>query len=115
MDFVALCERGPGPRQAPLVEFLRTVFAERTMDEWVEWFRGRDICFAPVKTLREGVDDEHARARGMVIVDDAGREHVGPAIKFREEPARPSLTVPRLGEHTEQILGALRQGRQQDR
>ena len=42
MDFAALCERGPGPHQAPLVEFLRTVFAERTMDEWVEWFRGRD-------------------------------------------------------------------------
>lgn len=115
MDLAALCERGPGPHQTPLIEFLRTVFAERTMAEWVDWFRGRDICFAPVKTLREGFDDEHARSRGMLIVDDAGREHVGPAIKFLDEPARPSLSVPGLGEHTEQILGELRRGERQER
>jgi len=38
--------------------------------------------------------------------DDEGRTHVGPPIHFREEPASPSLRPPRLGEHTDALLGA---------
>jgi hypothetical protein len=34
LDFVPLCEQGPGPHQQPLIDFLRTVFAGRTRDEW---------------------------------------------------------------------------------
>lgn len=103
--FIELCERGPGPHQAPVVEFLHGVFATRTQAEWVEWFRGRDVCFAPVKDLREAFDDSHANARGMRLVDAAGREHIGTPLKFRNEPGQIDLTVPRQGEHTEQYLG----------
>lgn len=104
-EFIEPCERGPGPHQAPVVEFLRGVFATRTQAEWIEWFRGRDVCFAPVKDLREAFDDSHANARGMRLVDAAGREHIGTPLKFRNEPARIDFTVPRQGEHTEQYLG----------
>jgi crotonobetainyl-CoA:carnitine CoA-transferase CaiB-like acyl-CoA transferase len=75
------------------------------MAEWVEWFRGRDVCFAPVKTVREAFDDEHAQARGMVLRDEAGREHLAPVIKFRDEPSRPRLAAPALGAHTVTIVG----------
>lgn len=103
-DLVPLCERGPGPHQAPVVEFLSGWFATRTQAEWVEWFRGRDLCFAPVKTLREAFDDPHAAARGMRLIDDHGREHIGVPIRFMEEPGRPEFRLPALGEHTETLL-----------
>ena len=40
LDFVELCERGPGPHQAPLIAFLRETFAARTRAEWIDWFAG---------------------------------------------------------------------------
>jgi crotonobetainyl-CoA:carnitine CoA-transferase CaiB-like acyl-CoA transferase len=103
-DLVALCERGPGPHQQPVVDFLQGVFATRTQAEWVEWFRGRDVCFAPVKNLREAFDDPQARARGMRLVDELGQEHIGLPVKFETEPGRADFRVPRPGEHTEQVL-----------
>lgn len=107
LDLAALAERGPGPHQRPLIDELAGIFRERNLAEWVEWFRGRDICFAPVNDLREAVDDPQARARGMILIDAAGREHLGPVIKFDEEPAAPHLTAPRLGEHTAAVLAEL--------
>jgi crotonobetainyl-CoA:carnitine CoA-transferase CaiB-like acyl-CoA transferase len=57
LELVALCEAGPGPHQQPLIDFLGEVFAKKTQVQWVEWFAGRDISFAPVKDLREALDD----------------------------------------------------------
>ena len=54
-----------------------------------------------VRNLREAFDDLHVRARGMLVVDEAGIEHLGVPIRFADEPARPSLKVPALGEHSE--------------
>ena len=99
LDLVPLAERGPGPHQLPLVEFLQQQFLTRSQAEWVAWFRGRDIGFAPVRNLREAFDDEHVRERGMLLVDDEGVEHLGVPIRFREEPAHPSFDVPKLGQH----------------
>jgi crotonobetainyl-CoA:carnitine CoA-transferase CaiB-like acyl-CoA transferase len=107
LDFVGLCERGPGPHQQPLIDFLRERFATRTRDEWVEWFRGRDIGFAPVKDLREAFDDPQAEARGMRLRDDDGLEHIGTPLKFRDEPGAPRFTLPAVGEHTHEVLRAL--------
>jgi crotonobetainyl-CoA:carnitine CoA-transferase CaiB-like acyl-CoA transferase len=107
LDFVGLCERGPGPHQQPLIDFLRERFATRTRDEWVEWFRGRDIGFAPVKDLREAFDDPQAEARGMRLRDDDGLEHIGTPLKFRDEPGAPRFTLPAVGEHTRDVLCGL--------
>jgi len=106
LDLAPLCERGPGQHQQPVIEFLERCFADRSQAEWVDWFRDRDICFAPVKTVREAFDDAHAHARGMVLLDETGREHLGPVIKYRDEPARPRLAAPALGANTEEIVQA---------
>jgi len=76
LDFVPLAERGPGPHQQPLIDFLRATFATRTQAEWLEWFRGKDVSFAPVNDLRQAFDDPHVQARGMRLVDDHGQEHI---------------------------------------
>lgn len=104
LDFVALAERGPGPHQQPLIEFLRATFATRTQTQWIDWFRGKDVSFAPVNDLRQAFDDPHVQARGMRLVDDAGHEHVGVPIKFSDEPAQPNFKLPRLGEHNVEVL-----------
>jgi crotonobetainyl-CoA:carnitine CoA-transferase CaiB-like acyl-CoA transferase len=103
-DLVALCERGPGPHQQPVIDFLQGMFGTRSQAEWIEWFRGRDVCFAPVKNLREAFDDPQVQAREMRLVDELGQEHIGIPIKFAVEPGRADFTLPRLGEHTEQVL-----------
>ena len=107
LDFVPLCEQGPGPHQQPLIDFLRTVFAGRTRDEWVAWFRGKDIGFAPVNDLREAFDDPQAQARGMRLVDESGFEHIGSPIKFRDEPAELRFKLPVVGQDNEAILRSL--------
>ena len=94
-ELAAHCEAGPGPHQAPVVAFLSETFARRSQAEWIDWFAGRDICFAPVKRISEAFDDFDARHRGMVLGDGASRQ-IGPPIKFRHEPARPRLAVPHL-------------------
>lgn len=106
-EFVELCERGPGPHQAPLIAYLRELFATKTRAEWIAWFSGKDVGFAWVNDLREAFDDPQVRARGMRLLDEQGLEHIGPPVKFREEPAAPRLQLPALGEHNAEILREL--------
>ena len=58
-----------------------------------------DVSFAPVNTLREALDDANVRARGLILQDELGREHIAPVVRFLHEPAEPSLREPQLGEH----------------
>jgi crotonobetainyl-CoA:carnitine CoA-transferase CaiB-like acyl-CoA transferase len=106
-ELAALCERGPGPHQEPVAEFLRGVFRQKSLAECLAFLSGLDVCFGPVNTLPEALEDPNVGARAMVLKDDAGRRHLAPPIRFREEPARPSLREPRLGEHQDEILGKL--------
>jgi crotonobetainyl-CoA:carnitine CoA-transferase CaiB-like acyl-CoA transferase len=98
-DLVASCERGPGPHQAPVIEFLRGVFAEKPLAHWRSWFEGMDVSFAPVNTLREALDDANVSQRGMILKDEHGREHVAPVVRFLHEPAEPDLREPALDAH----------------
>jgi crotonobetainyl-CoA:carnitine CoA-transferase CaiB-like acyl-CoA transferase len=98
-DLMPLCERGPGPHQQPVIEFLQGVFREKPLAHWRTWFEGLDVSFAPVNSLREALDDANVRARGLILKDDLGREHIAPVVRFLDEPAQPMLREPMLGEH----------------
>jgi crotonobetainyl-CoA:carnitine CoA-transferase CaiB-like acyl-CoA transferase len=106
LDLAPLAERGPGPHQQPLTAFLTETFATRTQADWVEWFAGKDVGFAPVRNLREAFDDPQVAARGMLLHDSAGTEHIGIPIQYANEPGSPSFVLPRLGEHTDAVLEA---------
>ena len=103
-DLVDLCRLPPGPGQNPVREFLLKIFKEKTKAEWVEWFRGRDIAFAPMKTLPEVLEDPHFKARGMVLRDARGWDHLGVPIRFADEPAQPDFDAPAHGRHSSEIL-----------
>jgi crotonobetainyl-CoA:carnitine CoA-transferase CaiB-like acyl-CoA transferase len=98
-DLVPLCEQGPGPHQAPVIEFLRGVFRDKPLAYWQSWFAGMDVSFAPVNTLREALDDANVRARAFTVKDEHGREHIAPVVRFLHEPAEPDWHEPALDEH----------------
>ena len=106
-DLVKLCELPPGPGQAPVREFLVKIFKEKNKVEWIEWFRGRDVAFAPLQTLPEALEDAHFKARGMVTKDARGWDHLGAPIRFAEEPAQPNFDPPAHGQHSAEILRSL--------
>ena len=66
-----------------------------------------DAAFAPVKDLREGLDDPQLRFREMIVEDDLGQEHIGMPIKFLREPGQINFVAPDLGEHNEEICREL--------
>lgn len=81
LDLLPLAEAEAGPAQAPLRAFLAECFAQRTQAEWIDWFHGRDVAFAPVRDLADGL----ARS-GLVVTDAGGGHHIAPAIRFAGEP-----------------------------
>ena len=103
-DLIPLCLQGPGPHQAPVVAFLERVFLEKSLADWLTWLEGRDLCYGPVLTFPEMLRDPHLQARGMVLTDAAGHRHIGPPIAFANDPARPALDAPALGQHTAALL-----------
>jgi crotonobetainyl-CoA:carnitine CoA-transferase CaiB-like acyl-CoA transferase len=106
-DLIPLCALPPGPAQDPVRDYLSETFLTRTQAEWLEWMAGRDIAFAPVKTLREGLDDPQTRHREMVLEDGRGWEHLGTPLKFSDEPCRVRFELPAHGEHSKEILRGL--------
>ncbi len=99
-DLIDLCEQGPGPHQQPVIAFLRDTFRQKRLAEWLPVLGGHDICFAPVNTMSEALEDPHLRHRGGIHQDEAGRRHLAPVIRFLGEPAAPCWSVPELGEAT---------------
>jgi crotonobetainyl-CoA:carnitine CoA-transferase CaiB-like acyl-CoA transferase len=106
-DLIELCKLPPGRGQDPVRGFLREAFRSKTKLEWVAWFKGRDIAFAPVKELPEVLEDPHFQARGMVLKDARGWDHLGVPIRFADEPGNPRFALPAHGEHSCEILRGL--------
>jgi crotonobetainyl-CoA:carnitine CoA-transferase CaiB-like acyl-CoA transferase len=109
-ELAELCLRGPGPHQRPVVDFLALQFRRKTRDECSAWLSTMDICFGSVNTLPEALEDANLLARGMVLLDEAGRRHIASAIHFREEPSRPVLNAPTIGQHNDEVLQRPRKG-----
>jgi len=99
-DFIALAKAEPGAAQIPLIEFFTALFKTRTRAEWETFLSGIDLCWAPLRTLKDGFADPHTIARAMLLADAQGGRHIGPAIKFANEPAEPALCAPPRGENS---------------
>lgn len=84
-DLIAVAQAEAGPAHEPLIAFLRETFAGRTRDEWVHWFEGRDIAFAPVLDMAEALAGPVVRDAGLLVEVD-GAHQFAPAIRFRGEP-----------------------------
>ena len=86
-----------------LKERLAEVFRKEPRAYWTERLYGTDVCFAPVLTPAEAMEDPHMKARN-VIRDIGGVMQAAAAPRFDgETPADPG-PVPSSGQHTEEIL-----------
>ena len=98
----------PSPRQDEIIEELRALFRQKTRHEWVDLLDDKDICFAPVNSLEEALQDPHIRGRGLWFkanhpVDGEIPQQAFP-IKFSEDQPGWKSPPPVLGEHTLEVL-----------
>lgn len=92
-DLADLAAGEPGPAQAPLIAFLAETFAKKTRAESEAFLGALDLCWAPLTNLKEAFDAPNSSARRMVLRDDRANRHIGPAAKFRNEPAKPDFAL----------------------
>jgi crotonobetainyl-CoA:carnitine CoA-transferase CaiB-like acyl-CoA transferase len=97
-DFAPLCE-WPGPHQKPVMEFLEKTFRSRPLRHWMEYLATLDVCYGPVNTLPEAIEDANLKKRGMIVTDELGRKHFAPVVRFKDEPSQPLYREPLLDEH----------------
>ena len=93
-----------------LVEELRRRLASFTRDELIGRLRAHNVPCAPVRNIAEALEDEHLRAREMVVDiphDGLGEVRtLGNPIKLSRTPAVIDRPPPALGEHNAEILGS---------
>jgi crotonobetainyl-CoA:carnitine CoA-transferase CaiB-like acyl-CoA transferase len=102
-DLLQYAKVPPGDGQEPLKEFFRETFASGSLAKWCAFLAPVDCCWAPVRSLKEAFDDPFAAERGMVFSDANGYRHVGPPIRFSDEPPQPNPALPAYGQHSEII------------
>jgi crotonobetainyl-CoA:carnitine CoA-transferase CaiB-like acyl-CoA transferase len=86
----------------------------RTVAQAVEILQAHHVASGPVRDLREAIDDEHLRARDMVVPLEhpvhgpiPGALGAGMPIKFGNHEAGFDAPAPALGAHNTEIYGRL--------
>jgi crotonobetainyl-CoA:carnitine CoA-transferase CaiB-like acyl-CoA transferase len=102
-DLIEIAKLPPGPEQAPLRSYFTETFKTKSLDEWKAFLEPIDCAWSWVRSLKDAFDDPFTEERKMVFTDANGNRHVGPPIKFRNEPPKPVASVPAFGEHSESI------------
>jgi len=92
---------------------LESAFAAFTVDQLVERLGAFGVPCGRVRTVPEALQDPQVAARQMLLdfgdPDMKGVRVLGNPIKLSRDGARPTRRAPRLGEHTDEILNALKQ------
>jgi crotonobetainyl-CoA:carnitine CoA-transferase CaiB-like acyl-CoA transferase len=94
-----------------LVPRLERIFRARTVADWLERLRAAEVPAAPVNNLDGAFAEPPVAEREMIVEydhPDVGRVRMpGNPIKMSDIPGTPSRPAPRLGEHTDAVLGEL--------
>lgn len=97
-----------GEERLRIIEEIKRVFRERAQAEWVDFFKGKDVCCEPVLNFNETFKHPHVIHRNIVKdveYPEVGRiRQIGSPIKssaFSLEIRRPP---PSWGEHTIEVL-----------
>ncbi len=82
---------------------LAALFVTKTRDEWIEFFAGTEVCFAPVLPMAEAREHPHNVAREM-FVDVGGAMHPAPAPRFSRSATSVQSAAAKPGAHTHTAL-----------
>jgi crotonobetainyl-CoA:carnitine CoA-transferase CaiB-like acyl-CoA transferase len=113
VDLIACCRLPPGAGQLPVKDFLARTFAREPLAHWESFLAPLDVCWAPVRTLRQALQSEQLRSRGMRVETEqkgfggGSVTELGIPIQFKREPGRLDPEIAQLGEHTFEVLQAL--------
>ena len=90
---------------------MASIFRSRDRQEWLDLLMREDACVSAVQSLDEVFADPHVRSRQMVVETQHPKagpiRQIGVPIKFSDTPGEIRLPAPEMGEHTDEILGAL--------
>lgn len=94
-----------------MLEHFAAIFKTRTRDEWFDYLSQSDICVGKMLTLDELEHDPQIRARNMIVEVETPTgekvKQVGISVKLSDTPGSIRSLAPKLGQHTEEILGEL--------
>jgi crotonobetainyl-CoA:carnitine CoA-transferase CaiB-like acyl-CoA transferase len=85
-------------------EELRSIFAGRSREEWLEALADVDATVGPVNTVREAFADTAVGAREFVREVDGQLRRAGFPAQGSDGPPRTDAPAPLAGEHTEAVL-----------
>ena len=86
-----------------LRERFAAIFKSRTRSEWVDFFAGEEVCFAPVLPMSEARAHPHNVARGTFTEVD-GAPQPAPAPRFDRTPSRVARAPVAAGTDTDTAL-----------
>jgi crotonobetainyl-CoA:carnitine CoA-transferase CaiB-like acyl-CoA transferase len=94
-----------------LLPALQSVLATRPRAHWLEKIRAAGVPAGSVRTVPQALDAPEVEARGL-IADTPDARHgrvrlMRSPLALRGTPPREPVAPPRLGEHTDQVLGAV--------
>ncbi|MEV5647167.1 CoA transferase [Nocardia sp. NPDC052254] len=107
-EFATLAQRAA--RIDEVYALLAETFRERTTAQWLALLGSLDIPAAPVNTLADLFDNEHLAAVGFFETVETPNGPVrfpGPPAWFSRTPGHVAGPAPRLGAHTDTVLGDL--------
>ena len=94
-----------------LIPALQEAFLTRTYEEWETLLLASGIPMGAINTIPQIVDHPQVKARGALVEMDhprAGKVRmVGAPVRLSETPGSVRTPAPRLGEHTDAVLGDL--------
>ncbi len=96
-------------RRREIIERLRSIFRTKPFARWKAELVDLDVCWSPVQTMEEVLDDPIFRQRDMVLDTPAGPT-IGVPVKLSHTPGAVRTPPPAFGQHTRAILQELGYG-----
>ncbi len=95
-------------RREEIIGFMRETFKLKTLDEWKLHLADLDICWGPVNTISDVLEDPLFKEREMVVdvknEDGGTSKNIGIPVKLSDTPGRIKSPPVLFGSSTESVL-----------
>lgn len=91
-----------------LESMIEEITRTKTTKQWLDVFEGSGLPYAAVNDVKDTLEHEHSKARGMVTEVEHGAcgplKVVSPPVKYSESVVGVRSAPPTLGQHTDEVL-----------
>lgn len=96
-------------KEEEISQHLESVFAGKSLEDWLSIFDKEDVCVTPVYTLEESIEEGIMKDSQMMqeLQDEKWGKYwqIGAPIHFSASPMQFNYRAPSLGEHNSEFLG----------